>query len=159
MMDDQDNTAGAGESAGYDFESVEEYFGAAEAASQSGTHDESIAIMREAVQRWPEDAAAHFNLAAAIFMKLKADWAHLELWEDLADEEDLAEECFTSLKDAINRDPDMAPAYKDLGTLLALRGRTERAIEAWEQALKVDPDQPTLRADLEMLKSKLKAGD
>jgi len=158
-MAEQDNTSDIGQSPAYGFETIGEYFGAAEAASRSGTHDESIAIMREAVQRWPEDADAHFNLAAAIFMKLKADWSHLELWEDLADEEELAEECFACLKAAISRDPNMAVAYKDLGTLLALRGRPDKAIEAWEQALKIEPDQPTLQADLDMLRSKLRASD
>jgi tetratricopeptide (TPR) repeat protein len=158
-MEEQDSTLEPTQPPGYDFESPEEYFSAAAAASRSGTHDESIAIMREAVQRWPEDATAHFDLAAAIFMKLQADRLHLELWEDLADEEDLAEECFSSLQSAISRDPNMAPAYRDLGTLLALRGRPQKAIEAWEQALKIDPDQPALATELEMLRSKLKESD
>jgi tetratricopeptide (TPR) repeat protein len=139
--------------------SVDQYIDAATAAVTAGNFDEAIEITRESTTRWPDDPRTHFNLASAIFSKLQADRAHLELWEDLADEEELAEECFDALQTAIAKGPQMTEAYKNLGTLLALRGRADKAIQMWKKALELDPNQPELKEQLTILEDKVKRNE
>jgi tetratricopeptide (TPR) repeat protein len=143
----------------YNFDTIEEYLSTSEHLARDQRLDEGVDILREAVERYPDSAMAHYNLGVAIFMKLREDLAHLELWENLADDEEFAEECHWAFQAAIERDRGLVPAYKNLGTLLALRGRVRKAIEVWEQALALDPDQPDLAADLEMYRSQLEEDD
>lgn len=143
----------------YNFDTIEEYISTAEKVAQEGRVDEGIDILREATEKYPESAKAQYDLGVAIFMKLRDDLSHLQLWENLADDEELAEECHFAFQSAIERDPKMAAAYANLGTLLALRGRVRKAIEAWEKSLELDPDQPELAGDLQMYRSQLEEDD
>lgn len=139
----------------YNLDTLQEYLATARQIAGDGRLDEAIDLLREAVRRHPDSPTAHFDLGSAHFEKLRRDLSHLELWESLADDEEAAEECFDQLQTAVSLDPGMVPAYNRLGTLLALRGRHQKAIEVWEQSLAIMPDQPEISADLESCREKL----
>jgi tetratricopeptide (TPR) repeat protein len=153
MTDSQDpenNDATGEESLCYNLETLEKYLETAEQAAADQRLAESVAILREAVRRHPDRALAHYNLGVAIFMMLEADLSHLEIWENLAEQEELAEECVVAFQTAIERDPGMSAAYTNLASLLVLRGRTPEAVEFWEKSLELDPEQPEVRQNLEI---------
>ena len=143
----------------YNFDTIEEYISTAERLAEEGRVDEAVDILREATDKYPQNAHAYYDLGVTIFMKLREDLAHLELWENLADDEELAEECHFAFQSAIQRDPTMVAAYTNLGTLLALRGRVRKAIESWEKSLELNPNQPELAADVAMYRSQLNEDD
>lgn len=139
----------------YNFDTLEEYLAAGERIAQDGRLDEAIDVLREATSTFPDSATAHYNLGVSIFLKLREDLAHLELWEDLADEEDLAEECLVEFQAAVDLDTELAPAWTNLGSILALRGRINEAIAAWEKSLSLDPNQPGVVSDIELYRARL----
>lgn len=139
----------------YNLDGLEEYLTTAEQIAKDGRYNEAAAILREAVQRYPDSATAHYEFGVAQFLRLQQDLAHLELWESLADDEEAAEECFQAFQEAIRLDPAMTEAYVRLGSLLALRGRPRKAIEVWEKALELNPDQPGIREDIEACRARL----
>lgn len=163
-MADKDKDAQAEEPSGayaipetfrYNFDSLEEYLSTGERVANEGRLDEAVDIMREATQRYPESPTGRYNLGVALFLRLREDKEHLDLWEDLADDEELAEEAMVSLEAAIERDPAFLQAYNNLARIYALRGRSEDAIRTWERSLSFQPDQPTVQAEMELYKSRM----
>lgn len=143
----------------YNFDNIEDYLATAERIAKEERLDEAIDVLREATARYPDSAAAQYDLGVAIFMKLREDLSHLELWENLTDEEELAEECHYAFQSAIERDRSMVAAYTNMGKLLALRGRYRKAVEAFEMSLALNPNQPGVAADLEYVRSQLEEDD
>jgi tetratricopeptide (TPR) repeat protein len=139
----------------YNLDGLDEYLTTAEQIIKDGRYNEAVAMLREAVQRYPDSATAHFQYGSAQFFRLQQDLAHLELWESLADDEEAAEECFDAFQEAIRLDPTLTEAYVRLGSLLALRGRPRKAIEVWEKALKLNPELPGIREDIEECRARL----
>ena len=111
---------------------------------------EGIDVMREAAARHPDAARAYYGLGVALMMALKADLARQEIWEPLSDEEAMAEEAQDALQKCLSHDPEMWQALTSLGTLLAVRGRMDKALEVWGRSLELNPDQPGVRTDMEM---------
>jgi tetratricopeptide (TPR) repeat protein len=141
----------------YNLDSPDEYVATAEEIANGGRVDEAIDVLREGSLRFSESARTHYDLGAAIIWRLKEDYAHLEIWEDLAGQEALAEEAIAELQLAIDRDPNMTDAYNSLASLYALRGRRSDAIATWEKSLQINADQPDIQADLDLYRSKLSA--
>jgi tetratricopeptide (TPR) repeat protein len=141
----------------YNFDTLDEYIATSEQIGADGRSEEAVAVMREATARFPDSARAHYSLGFALVLALKIDLAEKLLWEPLADEEELAEECQDAFQGAIERDPGMWEAYSALGTLLAVRGRARKAVEVWEKSLALNPDQPDVRVDLETCRGTLSA--
>ncbi|MCX7020395.1 MAG: tetratricopeptide repeat protein [bacterium] len=139
----------------FNFTTAEEYLSPAEEAAQKEDFDTATAILREAAALYPGNATVNYDLGVAIFMKLKADLAHLEIWEDLAGQEELAEECFDAYQAAIEADPKMTAAYNNLGLLLALRGRKRKALEVLDQSLEINPDQPDIREEAGQIRQQI----
>lgn len=138
----------------YNFDSLDEYLAAAEKVGDEGRLDDAIDVLREATEAHPDSAMAHYDLGVAIFLKLKEELAHMVMWEALADEEELAEECLVAFQTAIEKDSEMAPAYANLGAILALRGRYREAVTALEKSLFLDPNQPEVKEELEIVTAK-----
>lgn len=143
----------------YNFDSLEEYLATSAKIADEGRNSEAIAIMREADRAFPKSALVHYNLGVAIFMTLREDLSHLEVWEDLADQEELAEECLLQFQTAIELDPQMAPAYANLGMVLALRGRNKDAMNALKRALELDPELPGVQEELDIVREELEPVD
>ncbi len=139
----------------FPYSTVNEYLEAAETAADASQLEHAIEILREAVARFPDSAEAHYDLGVALFMLLEARLSHLEIWENLADEEELAEECVAAFEAAIERKPDFAPAYTNLANLLALRGMPQRAVELWQRSLELDPNQPEVVENLARYREEL----
>ncbi len=153
MDDMQDDAAEQPVSFRYNFDTLDDYIATSEKIGQDGRLEEAVDVMREAARRFPESARAQHGLGLALLLALKADLSVRELWEYLADEEELAEEAHSAFQGAIERDPGYFDAYASLGTLLALRGRPAKAAEVWEKSLSLNPDQPDVKASLEELRS------
>lgn len=133
----------------YPFTRVEEYLEAAENAGDEKQLEQALDILREAVERFPDSGEAHYDLGVALFMLLESRLAHLDLWENLAEDEELAEETIAAFEAAIERKPDFAPAYTNLANMLALRGNARKAVALWQRSLELDPDQPEVKDNLE----------
>ena len=60
---------------------------------------------------------------------------------------------------ALQLDPDLFEAHRDLGVVLALRGDREEAIAALRAALRIRPDDPQVKANLALLTGRPGGGD
>lgn len=137
------------------FSTLEDYLEQAEHAADRAELERAIEILRRATRLYPDSAEAAFDLGVALFMKLEAKLAHLDLWENLAEDEDLVEECVRAFETAIECNPQFAPAYTNLGNLAALRGDRQRAVELWSRSLQLDPNQPEVADNLERYRQML----
>jgi len=152
---DDDQTLGNQPSLRYNLDSLDEYLATGEKVAREGRLAEAVDLMREATNRFPESATGKYNLGVALFLRLREDKAHLELWEDLADDEQLADEAIVALEGAIDSDPSFVAAYNNLARLYALRNRSEEALAMWGRSLELDPNQETVRAEMELYRGKL----
>jgi tetratricopeptide (TPR) repeat protein len=143
----------------YNLDSLEDYLSVSERVAHEGRLDEAVDMLREANKRYPDSPTGRYNLGVALFLRVKQDREHLELWENLADDEQYAEEAIVALEGAIEADPGYIPAYNNLGRLYALRGRKPDAIAVWQKSLQLKPDQPEVVADMEMYRDDLSLTD
>ncbi|PKO19635.1 hypothetical protein CVU37_02820 [candidate division BRC1 bacterium HGW-BRC1-1] len=134
----------------FNLANLDAYISLSEKSASEGRNAESINMMREGVDRFPDEAKGQYAMAMALMSGLKADLARDVLWESLSDEESLAERAQDALQAAIGLDPNMWQAYRSLGTLLAVRGRIRKALEVWRESLVLNPDQPDLEQDIKM---------
>jgi tetratricopeptide (TPR) repeat protein len=139
----------------YNLDSLEEYLATGERIANEGRLEEAVDLMREATQRYPESPTGRYNLGVALFLRLREGKEHLDIWEDLAGDEQLANEAMASLEGAIERDPGFVQAYNNLAKIYALRNRPEDAIRTWERSLSIQPGQDTIRAEMEMYKERI----
>lgn len=151
MADEHDEMQPEPVSFRFNLDGPDDYIGTSAKLSEDGRVDEATDVMREAAARYPNDARAHYGLGMALMLALKADLARQEIWEPLSDEEAMAEEAQSALQKCVECDPAMWQALTALGTLLAVRGRRDKAVEVWTRSLELNPDQPEVRADMEMV--------
>ncbi len=123
--------------------------------AECGRYDEAIDDLRGAVDLFPDEAASHYSLSVACLMKLKGDMEHLELWEDLCEDEELLETAIFECESALERSPEMTAALNNLGILYAVRGWYHKACEQWDRSLELDPEQPTVRGDIELARERI----
>jgi tetratricopeptide (TPR) repeat protein len=139
----------------YNLDSLDDYIDVSEQVAREGRLDEAVDVLREATQRYPESPTGQYNLGVALFLRVKQDREHLELWENLADDEQFASEAIDALEAAIAADAGFVQAYNNLGRLYALKGRRQEACDTWEKSLKLNPEQPEIRADLDVYRDKI----
>lgn len=148
--DNNDNELIESASLRYNLDSLEDYFATSEQVAHEGRLDEAVDVMREAVQRFPESPTGAYNLGVALFLRVKKDREHQEMWEDLADDEQLAAEAISALESALEADPKFVEAYNNLARLYSLTGRKAEAVACWKKSLEIKPDQPEVKSDLEL---------
>src|SRR5262245_37259993 len=127
----------------------------------------AIAILRQAVQRYPEYARAHSTLAFALLFSRQIGWISVEPQvkepaalaaraTELDDSDPWAhlalgyvaytrrhtEEAVEEFQRALDLNPNFAAAYGYLGCALAMDGQSDRAIENITQALRTSPHDP-----------------
>lgn len=141
----------------YNFDNVDEYLSTAVELTAQGRYGEAALVLREAVARHPDVAAAHHDLGCALLTTAARDKAKAELWEDRADEEIVLEEAVSEFQAAIDLAPRLLLAINNLGRALAMQGRAEDAAGVWNHSLSLEPDQPDLREDLELVQTQLSA--
>lgn len=134
----------------YNLDSLDEYITVSEQVAKEGRLDEAVDMLREASHRYPESPTGRYNLGVALYLRVRQDREHQHLWEDLADDEQLAEEAIIALEGAVETDPTFVEAYNNLGRLYSLRGRKADALQAWNKSLELRPDQPQVREDIEI---------
>lgn len=143
----------------YNLDDLDDYISVSEKVAGEGRLDEAVDVMREANRRFPESPTGRYNLGVALFLRVKQDREHLELWENLADDDQLAEEAINALEGAIEADPNFVQAYNNLARLYALRGRKHDAVAMWEKSLGFQPDQPEIISDMAMYRDKMSPRD
>lgn len=139
----------------YNLDSLDDYIAVSETVAREGRLDEAVDLLREATTRYPESPTGRYNLGVALFLRVRKDREHLELWENLADDEQYAEEAILSLEEAIEADPKFIQAYNNLARLYALRGRKEDAMKAWTTSLELNPEQAEIRSEMEMYRDNI----
>ena len=93
----------------------------------SGNYAEATALLRRAVEIFPESSDVHHDYGWMLWKMNQTDLAVKELQEALA------------------MNPRLVPARRTLASIYASRGQIEKAGEQWKQALALDPnDVPTL---------------
>jgi tetratricopeptide (TPR) repeat protein len=90
--------------------------------------DELVALCRDDVRARPDDADAHFRLAAALLNSSGA-----------------VDEAASELQEAVRLAPDLAPAHGLLGEALNMLGRHVDAVVAFDVAVRLAPDFLDLR--------------
>ncbi|MFQ5429814.1 MAG: tetratricopeptide repeat protein [Phycisphaerae bacterium] len=85
-----------------------------------------LALWRDAVEKQPDNARAHNNLAKRLLDKAKRDRSVLP-------------ESIRHLREAIRLKPDFINANYNLGNALSQSGRYDEAIECYRRALRVGP--------------------
>jgi predicted O-linked N-acetylglucosamine transferase (SPINDLY family) len=86
--------------------------------------EEAVAMFRDAVAFFPDDAHAHYDLGVALQHQSNTS------------------EAIRCYEEALARKPDMAEAHHNLGQLLANAGDIEQAKQFYRQALALKPDFP-----------------
>jgi tetratricopeptide (TPR) repeat protein len=120
-----------------------------EDACNDGRYEEAETRLREAIERFPDSPLPHHAMSVVYLTHLREDYEHLEVWEDLADDEATFEAAVGEAEAALALDPDFTPARNNLATLFALRGWWADAAEQWEMSLSTDPGQPDVREELQ----------
>lgn len=95
---------------------------------EAGDATRASQILNFAVQFYPRDASAQFDLA-------------LTLGKEPASQVE-------AFRRAIDLDPDMVAGYQSLGAALASMGQRQKAVEVFRQGLKIDPLSAILNYDL-----------
>lgn len=112
----------------------------------------AISFLKKAVNLDNNNPEAHYNLAVAYSRVLLSDLEIEKLWEDHTDEEELFELAINEYLQCLELDEEFTQAHNNLGTLYAMRDWDDKAIEEWEKSLRIDPDQPDIKEELEDLK-------
>jgi predicted O-linked N-acetylglucosamine transferase (SPINDLY family) len=133
-------------------------------AYQTGRHDLSVELIRQAIQRNGRNPAYFYNLgnalkdqgnldeAIAAFRRaiaIKPDWAdaHLALGNSLNGQGKL-DEAIAAYGKAIAVKPDHAMAHSNLGVTLREQGKLDEAISAYQRAIAIEPDYAEAHSNL-----------
>jgi tetratricopeptide (TPR) repeat protein len=95
---------------------------------EAGRPDRASEILAFAVQSYPEDASAQFDLALTLVNQPAKQ--------------------IMAFRRAIELDPEMVAAYESLGAALASAGQLSNAIQVFREGLTIDPLSATLYYDL-----------
>lgn len=130
-----------------DIDPLDEGLQRAASSLQRGQFRTAVEELRALCDLYPDLPQPFHDLGVAFMMRLKADLQVQEYWENLADDEQAYMEAHDAFSRAVENDPTFTSALNNLGTLEAMKGNLERAIEFWERSLAVDPTQPEIRQD------------
>lgn len=122
-----------------DIECVPAYTALGHSYLMAGRTDESIDIFKVAVQKDPKNAQAHHGLG----------WALLEKGDDLG-------EALYQTQEALRLSPQSAAIRDSVGWALYKSGALEAAAEQMDEAVKLDPDHPTILAHRREIREKLR---
>jgi tetratricopeptide (TPR) repeat protein len=111
-------------------------------------YDDATEVLKGAAEEYPDSPLPHHDLSVLNLERLRETYSHLEIWEDLADDEAHFETAVAEAEVALDLDENFLPARNNLGTLFALRGWWEDAAEQWEISLTLQPDQSQVREEL-----------
>jgi len=95
----------------------------------------------EAIQSWEKAAEVDPSLSANAWYNIGLAYAGMEQYE----------QAIQAWDKTIAFAPESPIAYDNKGTALALLGRNDEALSAYEIAIKLDPDQAKFKSDRDML--------
>jgi Flp pilus assembly protein TadD len=110
-------------------------------AAQRGDLKKAVELFEEASVMLPDDAELYYNLGVAYGELALEDVAREELWEDKTDEEDFFENAIKNYLKSTELNPDNTHAWNNLGILYKALDWDDKAAEAFERSLKIDPGQ------------------
>ena len=122
------------------------------AAAESREYAAALAAIRRAVELRPEDAEAHYNLGVLYGMLCMEDLKVEEFFEDHSDEEIVMARAIHHYELAVQFDPEFFHAYNNLATLHAIHGSYKLAVQALDESLRINPDQPDVKEELAELR-------
>jgi tetratricopeptide (TPR) repeat protein len=133
---------------------------------RAGYYDEAIAWFQQVISKYPEYAAAFYNLGTIYLNKGLLPQAEQYLrratelrpidasaWNNLgmvAAQEGHNEEAVKYFQEAIRQNPQHVIALENLGKLYHDNGRFEEAEKSFERALNINPQNPEVNYDLGM---------
>jgi tetratricopeptide (TPR) repeat protein len=151
---DEDEADDEGESEGGD--DLEALLARAEELSESGENRAALRLWRRSIDRFADEAEAHFQYALTAFRELEELSGGSEIsWGAEPELVGLYEEALSELEEAVAIDDSHHPAWNLMGALYALRGNHESAVTCWEKSLEILPNQPKVREDLEASRDQL----
>ncbi|HOO60455.1 MAG TPA: tetratricopeptide repeat protein [Candidatus Mcinerneyibacteriales bacterium] len=110
-------------------------------AAQRGDLKKAVELFEKASVMLPDDAELYYNLGVAYGELALEDVAREELWEDKTDEEDFFENAIKNYLKSTELNPDNTHAWNNLGILYKALDWDDKAAEAFERSLKIDPGQ------------------
>jgi len=113
---------------------------------------EAIDVLEHAIDLDPDQPDAHYNLAVIHGLLAMSDLQVEEYFEDQVDEEILLQNAIEEYQCVLELDDKYVAAHNNLATIYALHGERDLAAHELELSLKIDPDQPEIREQLEELK-------
>jgi len=138
-----------------------------------GQYDETIALSKQALGRWPERALLHANLGLALLKKARAADRSANASgsagasaagaagpgldasrPDAGRLDALRAEGIEHLRQALRIDPAFVDGHLDLGVALADTGRYEDAIAQFSEVLRLRPSGPDAKRFLELARAK-----
>jgi FimV-like protein len=134
---------------------------------RAGYYDEAISWFQQVVSKYPEYAAAYYNLGTLYLNKGLLPQAEENLrraaelrpldasaWNNLgmvAAQEGRQEEAIKFFQEAIRQNPQHVIALENLGKLYHDSGQVQEARKSFESALSIDPQNPEVNYHLGML--------
>ncbi len=120
----------------------------AEFHMEAGDYKRAVDEAKKACEDFCESPLPHHALSVVYLRLLKSDIEHLEIWEDICDDEAYYDAAIGAAKAAIDVDEEFVPARNNLAMLFASRGWWKEALQQWEISLSIDSDQSHIRQEM-----------
>lgn len=111
-------------------------------------------LFEKASKLYPDDPVIYYDLGFLYKMLLLKDTEHLELWEDVSDEQVLMDDAIYYFQKALEINPDYINALNNLASLYAIRNDYDDAITLWKRSLELDDSQELVRNDIQAILDK-----
>ena len=121
-------------------------------AAEKGDLHKAVELYEKASLLCSEDADIFYYLGVAYGELALRDISREELWEDKTDEEDYFENAVKNLLKAAEMAPKNYHAWNNLGLLYKALDWDDKAAEAFERSLKIEPGQEDIMEILNDLK-------
>jgi len=156
FLDDEDEDEEyADDDEGNEFADLDSVVEEGEELLEAGEYAKAIELLAGGIEAFADAPQLYYLLGLASTEALKEDMAHNELWEKDTDLVEMYEQAVSAFEEALNLEPEHLGSLNALGTLYALRGNHESAINCWEKSIEVEPDQQPVLDDIRMSRRKL----
>lgn len=120
----------------------------AERHMEAGDYRLAADEAKRACEEYTQSPLPHHALSVVYLRLMQSDIEHLEMWEDLSDDEVYYDAAVGAAEAAIDVDEGFVPARNNLAMLFATRGWWKEAIKQWEISLSLEPDQSHVRQEM-----------
>ena len=155
LDDEEEDEEYADDDEGNEFTDLDSVVEEGEELLEAGEYAKAIELLAGGIEAFADAPQLYYLLGLASTEALKEDMAHNELWEKDSDLVEMYEQAVSAFEEALNLEAEHLGSLNALGTLYALRGNYESAINCWEKSIEVEPDQQPVLDDIRMARRKM----